>query len=72
VAHVFALRQGSERAEHKAIVHELNNLLTAIGGYAQLIVTDERVPPAVASDVAEIAEAATRAGQLVRKLQTGA
>jgi signal transduction histidine kinase len=67
VAHLFALRQEQDRPDLRAIAHDLNNLLTAISGYASLIATDE-APLAIQRDAGEIVDAATRAVQLVRKL----
>jgi signal transduction histidine kinase len=69
VAHLFALRQNDNGPDLQAIAHDLNNLLTAISGYASLLVTNENAPPEVQRDAGEIAEAAARAVQLVRRLQ---
>ena len=52
-----------------AVAHELNNVLTAISGYAQLVLAEGDAPPSVLRDVGEISEAATRAIELSRKLQ---
>jgi signal transduction histidine kinase len=68
VAHLFALRQDDDRPDLHAIAHDLNNLLTAISGYASLLVSTADAPPAVQRDAAEIADAAARAVQLVRQL----
>jgi signal transduction histidine kinase len=48
--------------------HELNNLLTAIAGYAQLIVEDDDTPPGIRQDAAAIAEAADRAVEVSKQL----
>jgi two-component system cell cycle sensor histidine kinase/response regulator CckA len=72
VGNVFALRQRTVRTDVGAIAHDLNNLLTAIAGYAQLVITTEEVTPEIARDVGDIAEAASLAIALVRQLQTGA
>jgi signal transduction histidine kinase len=69
VAHLFALRQDQDRPDLRAIAHDLNNLLTAISGYASLVVTTDEASEAVKRDAAEIVDAATRAVQLVRQLQ---
>jgi signal transduction histidine kinase len=69
VAHLFALRQDPDRPDLNAIAHDLNNLLTAISGYASLIVSNDDASPGVRRDAAEIGDAAARAVQLVRQLQ---
>jgi signal transduction histidine kinase len=71
VAQLFALRQRSERSDQDvaAVAHELNNVLTAISGYAQLVLTEGEAPPGVLRDVGEISAAAARAIELSRKLQ---
>ena len=69
MAHLFALRQDEDRPDLRAVAHDLNNLLTAISGYASLIVTADEAPPAVQRDAAEIVDAAAGAVQLVRRLQ---
>jgi signal transduction histidine kinase len=69
VAHLFALRQDEEGPDVRAIAHDLNNLLTAIAGYASLLVTSEDASPDVHRDAGEIADAASRAIQLVRQLR---
>jgi signal transduction histidine kinase len=68
VARLFALRQDEDRPDLRAIAHDLNNLLTAISGYASLIVSSDDAPPAVQRDAAEIVDAAARTAQLVRQL----
>jgi signal transduction histidine kinase len=69
VAQLFALRQRSGRTEQEAVAHELNNVLTAIAGYAQLVLAEGEAPPSVLRDVGEISDAAARAIELSRKLQ---
>jgi signal transduction histidine kinase len=69
VAHLFALRQREGRADLDSIAHDLNNLLTAISGYASLLTTDEDASPGIRRDAGEIGDAATRAAQLVRQLK---
>jgi signal transduction histidine kinase len=69
VAHLFALQQQPNQPDLRAVAHDLNNLLTAISGYASLVITNEEVPADVQRDAREIADAATRAAQLVHGLQ---
>ena len=71
MAQLFALRQRSERSDQDvaAVAHELNNVLTAIAGYAQLVLAEGEAPPGVLRDVGEISDAAARAIELSRKLQ---
>ena len=69
MAHLFALRQHGDRPDLNSLAHDLNNLLTAISGYASLIVSNEESTPSVKADAAEIGDAATRATQLVRELR---
>ena len=69
MAHLFALRQREGRADLDSIAHDLNNLLTAISGYSSLLSTNEDATPEMRRDAGEIAEAATRAAQLVRQLK---
>jgi signal transduction histidine kinase len=69
VAHLFALRQPQDQPDLHAIAHDLNNLLTAISGYASLVVTNEEAPAEVQRDAAEIADAAKRAARLVHGLR---
>jgi signal transduction histidine kinase/CheY-like chemotaxis protein len=49
------------------IAHELNNPLTSIMGYAQLLL-GQRMPPELASDARTIYEEAERAGRIVKNL----
>jgi PAS domain S-box-containing protein len=51
------------------IAHEINNPLTSVSGYAQLILASD-CAPAVRGDVEKIAEAAERCGQVVKGLLT--
>jgi len=69
VAHLFAPRRHEDRPELSSIAHDLNNLLTAISGYASLLVSNDEATPGVRRDAAEIGDAASRAVQLVRRLQ---
>ncbi len=69
MAHLFAPRQHTKGPDLNAIAHDLNNLLTAISGYASLVGSSEGASPAVQRDAAEIGDAAARAVQLVRRLQ---
>jgi signal transduction histidine kinase len=69
VAHLFAMRQRQDIPDVRAVAHDLNNLLTAISGYASLVVTNEHAPADVQRDAREIADAATQAARLVRGLQ---
>ena len=70
MAQLFALRQREDGPNVNAIAHDLNNLLTAIAGYASLLVTSDEAPPTVRRDATEIADAAARAAELVRQLRT--
>jgi signal transduction histidine kinase len=54
----------------RSITHDLNNLLTAISGYASLLVTNEDATPEIQRDAGDIAEAAARATALVRALRS--
>jgi two-component system NtrC family sensor kinase len=49
------------------IAHELNNPLTSIMGYAQLLL-GQRLPPELSSDARTIYEEAERAGRIVKNL----
>jgi signal transduction histidine kinase len=69
VAHLFALRQREGRADLDSIAHDLNNLLTAISGYASLLTTNQDATSEMRRDAGEIGDAATRAAQLVRQLK---
>ena len=69
MAHLFALRQNEDRRDVNAIAHDLNNLLTAISGYASLLVTSDEATPTLQRDAGEIADAAARAAELVRELR---
>jgi two-component system cell cycle sensor histidine kinase/response regulator CckA len=64
----FALRQPEGRPDLDSIAHDLNNLLTAISGYASLLVTNVDATPELQRDAREISAAATRAADLVRQL----
>jgi signal transduction histidine kinase len=68
VAHLSALRHDDDPPDLPTIAHDLNNLLTAVSGYASLIVSTDDAPPAVQRDAAEIVDAAARAVQVVRRL----
>jgi signal transduction histidine kinase len=70
MADVFHLRPVSAPTETHNIAHELNNLLTAIAGYSQLVLVEDGVPEHILQDVGEIADASTRAVELVRRLQS--
>ena len=69
MAHLFDLQQPQNRPDVNAVAHDLNNLLTAISGYASLVVTNEDAPAEVQRDAREISDAATQAARLVRGLQ---
>ena len=69
MAHLFALRQQRSDPDVQAIAHDLNNLLTAISGYAGLLAGDDSASAEVKRDAAEIVEAAARAVALVRRLR---
>jgi signal transduction histidine kinase len=70
MAHLFALRkQDDELPSLRAIAHDLNNLLTAISGYGNLLAMSDELPAEARGDASEIVEAAGRAVGLVRELQ---
>jgi signal transduction histidine kinase len=50
------------------VAHDFNNLLTVIGGYSQLLLTDESMPRATREPIRQIAEAAGRASALTGQL----
>jgi PAS domain S-box-containing protein len=50
------------------VAHDFNNLLTVIGGYSQMLLTDESAPGAMREPIRQIAEAADRAGALTGQL----
>ena len=50
------------------IAHEFNSLLTAIGGYAELLSADPSIGPAQRDDLEEISRATNRAAHLTRQL----
>ncbi|MBW2149575.1 MAG: response regulator [Deltaproteobacteria bacterium] len=51
------------------VAHELNNLLTSICGFSQLIVTRHQLSPSVHKDLMKIADEAQRAGGIIHNLQ---
>jgi signal transduction histidine kinase len=63
------MRQPQDQPDLRAVAHDLNNLLTAISGYASLVVTNDDAPRDVQRDAREIADAAARAARLVHGLQ---
>ena len=69
MAHLFALQQPQDGPDLRAIAHDLNNLLTAISGYASLVSTNEAAPVDVQRDAREIVDAAAQAARLVHGLQ---
>jgi signal transduction histidine kinase len=77
VAHLFALRRHDDEGNNtppplRAIAHDLNNLLTAISGYGNLLVMSDDVPDEARRDASEIVDAAAHAVGLVRQLQAHA
>jgi two-component system, NtrC family, sensor kinase len=50
------------------IAHELNNPLQAIGGHAELLQREARVPPDVQADLALIQKESARASSIIRNL----
>jgi signal transduction histidine kinase len=52
------------------VAHELNNPLTSILGYAQLLESDSNLPPGVRRDVAVISQEAERTRRIVQNLLT--
>ena len=76
MAHLFALRRHDDEGNNavpslRAIAHDLNNLLTAISGYGNLLVMSD-VPEEARRDASEIVDAAADAVGLVRQLQAHA
>ncbi len=55
-------------AQASAITHDVNNLLTAILGHAELALSDDGLSTAASADVVEIVHAARRAALLTRQL----
>lgn len=51
------------------VAHELNNLLTSVSGFSQLILTTHRLSPSVHRDLTKIFEESQRAGAIVQNLQ---
>ena len=51
------------------VVHEFNNQLTIISGYANLLIEDGDCPPATLSKIKEIAQAAERARAIAERLR---
>lgn len=52
------------------VAHEINNPLTAIMGYAQLLVGDEEVPERIKADLEKIYSQSQRAARIVQNLLT--
>jgi PAS domain S-box-containing protein len=50
------------------VAHEINNPLTAIIGYAQLLKNDENVPESIKSDLDSIYEQSQRAAKIIQNL----
>jgi PAS domain S-box-containing protein len=50
------------------VAHEINNPLTAVTGYAQLLVNRDDVPPEVRNDLAAINDGAQRVAGIVQRL----
>jgi two-component system cell cycle sensor histidine kinase/response regulator CckA len=55
-------------AQAGAITHDVNNLLTAILGHAEIALTHSDLPDAARADVVEVVRAARRAALLTRQL----
>jgi signal transduction histidine kinase len=70
VAHLFAVREEDDVPPLRAIAHDLNNLLTAISGYGNLLAISEDLTDEARRDATEIVDAAAQAVILVRQLQT--
>jgi len=52
------------------VAHELNNPLTVVMGFSQLLLRDETIPPSVRADVEKIYKEADRARRIVQNLLT--
>jgi PAS domain S-box-containing protein len=50
------------------VAHELNNPLTSVMGYAQLLIDSKNVPPEVKSDLNKVYQESQRAAKVVRNL----
>ncbi len=50
------------------VAHDFNNILTGIGGYADLVISDERIPETCLADIKSIRELSKRAAGLTRQL----
>ena len=55
-------------AQAGAITHDVNNLLTAILGHAEVVLDDPHLPARVRADVLEVVRAARQAALLTRQL----
>jgi signal transduction histidine kinase len=53
----------------RQLSHDLNNLLSAIGGYADMLIEDQPEDGEVAVDLRRIRDAAERATEIVGELQ---
>ena len=69
MAHVVERWQQQPEIEIGSITHDLHDLLSAISGYAYVLVENEDATPDIQREAGDIVEAAARATALVRVLR---